>query len=74
MFCIVSFQEHDLHNFTSSSKEFSTIYRRGSVAPLAARIRSNRPPTAPPTGSIYLKDMDDNWFVWKIDFCSKINK
>ncbi|XP_037902796.1 uncharacterized protein LOC119646423 [Hermetia illucens] len=49
----VSFQEHDINNFSNTAKEFPHMIRRGSVAPLAARIRANRPPTAPP-GSIFV--------------------
>ncbi|XP_037952720.1 uncharacterized protein LOC119683174 [Teleopsis dalmanni] len=43
----VSFQEHFTDNIQLSTKEYSMI-RRGSIAPLAARLRANRPPTAPP--------------------------
>jgi len=32
------------------------MIRRGSIAPLAARIRANRPPTAPPV-SIFLTEV-----------------
>ncbi|KAM8712382.1 hypothetical protein ACLKA7_012838 [Drosophila subpalustris] len=39
--------------FQLASKEYSHMIRRGSIAPLAARIRANRPPTAPPV-SIFL--------------------
>ncbi|GAB0099709.1 hypothetical protein DMENIID0001_155960 [Sergentomyia squamirostris] len=53
----VSFQDNDITSFPSPSKEFPTMFRRGSVAPLAARIRSNRPPTAPP-GSVFITDYD----------------
>uniref|UniRef100_A0A1B0GND8 Uncharacterized protein n=1 Tax=Phlebotomus papatasi TaxID=29031 RepID=A0A1B0GND8_PHLPP len=53
----VSFQDNDTSTFPPPSKDFSTMFRRGSVAPLAARIRSNRPPTAPP-GSIFITDYD----------------
>lgn len=55
---LVSFQENEeLQILSTSSREFPAMLRRGSIAPLAARIRANRPPTAPP-GSIYLKDSD----------------
>uniref|UniRef100_A0A1A9WN61 Uncharacterized protein n=1 Tax=Glossina brevipalpis TaxID=37001 RepID=A0A1A9WN61_9MUSC len=50
----VSFQETDL-SFHLSSKECSHMLRRGSVAPVAARMRANRPPTAPPI-SIFRQD------------------
>ncbi|XP_059619248.1 uncharacterized protein LOC132263482 [Phlebotomus argentipes] len=53
----VSFQDNDADLFPSPPKDFSSMFRRGSVAPLAARIRSNRPPTAPP-GSIFITDYD----------------
>ncbi|XP_055689199.1 uncharacterized protein LOC129793334 [Lutzomyia longipalpis] len=53
----VSFQDNETVPFTSPPKDFSTMFRRGSVAPLAARIRSNRPPTAPP-GSIFITDYE----------------
>ncbi|XP_026835653.1 uncharacterized protein LOC6546979 isoform X2 [Drosophila erecta] len=42
--------------FQLASKEYSHMIRRGSIAPLAARIRANRPPTAPPV-SIFLTDV-----------------
>ncbi|XP_073845631.1 uncharacterized protein isoform X2 [Musca autumnalis] len=48
----VSFQENYPPTFQFASKEYSHMLRRGSIAPLAARIKSNRPPTAPP-GSIF---------------------
>ncbi|XP_023179684.2 uncharacterized protein LOC111605412 isoform X2 [Drosophila hydei] len=41
--------------FQLASKEYSHMIRRGSIAPLAARIRANRPPTAPPV-SIFLSE------------------
>ncbi|KAI8040016.1 hypothetical protein M5D96_007441 [Drosophila gunungcola] len=41
--------------FQLASKEYSHMIRRGSIAPLAARIRANRPPTAPPV-SIFLTE------------------
>ncbi|XP_075168322.1 uncharacterized protein LOC142240512 [Haematobia irritans] len=44
----VSFQENYPPTFQFASKEYSHMLRRGSIAPLAARIKSNRPPTAPP--------------------------
>uniref|UniRef100_A0A1A9W9X8 Uncharacterized protein n=1 Tax=Glossina brevipalpis TaxID=37001 RepID=A0A1A9W9X8_9MUSC len=50
----VSFQETDL-SFQLSSKECSHMLRRSSVAPVAARMRANRPPTAPPI-SIFRQD------------------
>ncbi|KAI8127261.1 hypothetical protein CVS40_3067 [Lucilia cuprina] len=48
----VSFQENYPPTFQFASKEYSHMLRRGSIAPLAQRIKSNRPPTAPP-GSIF---------------------
>ncbi|XP_016979453.1 uncharacterized protein LOC108044818 isoform X3 [Drosophila rhopaloa] len=42
--------------FQLASKEYSHMIRRGSIAPLAARIRANRPPTAPPV-SIFLTEV-----------------
>ncbi|XP_005174895.2 J domain-containing protein DDB_G0295729 [Musca domestica] len=48
----VSFQENYPPTFQFASKEYSHMLRRGSIAPLAARIKANRPPTAPP-GSIF---------------------
>ncbi|XP_017069522.1 uncharacterized protein LOC108106789 isoform X2 [Drosophila eugracilis] len=42
--------------FQLASKEYSHMIRRGSIAPLAARIRANRPPTAPPV-SIFLTEI-----------------
>lgn len=54
----VSFQEDDdSTNTTTNIRDFSTVFRRASIAPLAAKIRTNRPPTAPP-GSIYLKAIE----------------
>lgn len=53
----VSFQETGAADGVASGGlrvEFPMILRRGSIAPLAARIRANRPPTAPP-GSIYMR-------------------
>lgn len=52
---LVSFQENANRNYPSvaAAKEFSLMFRRGSVAPLASRIRAHRPPTAPP-GSIFI--------------------
>lgn len=35
------------------------MIRRGSIAPLAARLRSNRPPTAPPV-SIFISEANGN--------------
>lgn len=35
------------------------MIRRGSIAPLAARLRSNRPPTAPPV-SIFMSEANGN--------------
>ncbi|XP_060658297.1 LOW QUALITY PROTEIN: uncharacterized protein LOC132792819 [Drosophila nasuta] len=51
----VSFQDSYPPTFQLASKEYSHMIRRGSIAPLAARIRANRPPTAPPV-SIFLSD------------------
>ncbi|XP_030387253.1 uncharacterized protein LOC115633885 [Scaptodrosophila lebanonensis] len=51
----VSFQDSYPPTFQLASKEYSHMIRRGSIAPLAARIRSNRPPTAPPV-SIFLTE------------------
>lgn len=54
----VSFQESESVCTTQAtgtvSREFPIMLRRGSIAPLAARIRANRPPTAPP-GSIFTR-------------------
>lgn len=57
MLYTVSFQENeDLQNIAATStREFPAMLRRGSIAPLAARIRANRPPSAPPV-SIYLRE------------------
>ncbi|KAH8321451.1 hypothetical protein KR074_005086 [Drosophila pseudoananassae] len=52
----VSFQDSYPPTFQLASKEYSHMIRRGSIAPLAARIRANRPPTAPPV-SIFLSDV-----------------
>ncbi|XP_039483855.1 uncharacterized protein LOC120446777 isoform X1 [Drosophila santomea] len=52
----VSFQDSYPPTFQLASKEYSHMIRRGSIAPLAARIRANRPPTAPPV-SIFLTDV-----------------
>ncbi|XP_032586245.1 AF4/FMR2 family member lilli [Drosophila mojavensis] len=51
----VSFQDSYPPTFQLASKEYSHMIRRGSIAPLAARIRANRPPTAPPV-SIFLSE------------------
>lgn len=56
---IVSFQENYPPNFQLATKEYSHMIRRGSVAPLAARLRSNRPPTAPPV-SIFMNEANTN--------------
>ncbi|XP_065370472.1 uncharacterized protein LOC135962459 [Calliphora vicina] len=48
----VSFQENYPPAFQFASKEYSHMLRRGSIAPVAQRIKSNRPPTAP-AGSIF---------------------
>ncbi|KAM7343776.1 uncharacterized protein ACRADG_010703 [Cochliomyia hominivorax] len=55
----VSFQENYPPTFQFASKEYSHMLRRGSIAPLAQRIKSNRPPTAPP-GSIFLNTQKSN--------------
>ncbi|XP_017481689.1 PREDICTED: uncharacterized protein LOC108370787 [Rhagoletis zephyria] len=55
----VSFQENYPPNFQLATKEYSHMIRRGSIAPLAARLRSNRPPTAPPV-SIFMTDSTAN--------------
>ncbi|XP_068146905.1 uncharacterized protein [Drosophila tropicalis] len=55
----VSFQDSYPPTFQLASKEYSHMIRRGSIAPLAARIRSNRPPTAPPV-SIFLSNESTN--------------
>ncbi|XP_012155752.2 uncharacterized protein LOC101460243 [Ceratitis capitata] len=55
----VSFQENYPPNFQLATKEYSHMIRRGSVAPLAARLRSNRPPTAPPV-SIFMNEANTN--------------
>ncbi|XP_016992946.2 uncharacterized protein [Drosophila takahashii] len=52
----VSFQDSYPPTFQLASKEYSHMIRRGSIAPLAARIRANRPPTAPPV-SIFLTEV-----------------
>lgn len=39
---------------SGGSREFPMVLRRGSIAPLTARIRANRPPSAPP-GSIFTR-------------------
>uniref|UniRef100_A0A1B0C5M2 Uncharacterized protein n=1 Tax=Glossina palpalis gambiensis TaxID=67801 RepID=A0A1B0C5M2_9MUSC len=49
----VSFQETNLNRFHFSSKECSHMLRRGSIAPLAERLRANRPPTAPPVSIFF---------------------
>lgn len=50
----VSFQDDD--NFTEEDPiiDLPSVLRRASLVPLAAKIRLNRPPTAPP-GSIFYK-------------------
>lgn len=53
----MSFQDENAGLVAFPRREFPAMLRRGSIAPLAARIRANRPPTAPP-GSIYKKDFD----------------
>lgn len=53
----VSFQENDKLSTEQAQRELPTMLRRASIAPLAAKIRSNRPPTAPP-GSIFLKNTE----------------
>lgn len=53
----MSFQEIDESLSSANNRELPGIFRRGSIAPLAARIRAKRPPTAPP-GSIYRTDYD----------------
>ncbi|XP_054739346.1 uncharacterized protein LOC129245289 [Anastrepha obliqua] len=55
----VSFQENYPPNFQLATKEYSHMIRRGSIAPLAARLRSNRPPTAPPV-SIFMNESNTN--------------
>lgn len=52
----VSFQETGAADGVAGGLrvEFPMILRRGSIVPLAARIRANRPPTAP-AGSIYMR-------------------
>ncbi|XP_050324853.1 uncharacterized protein LOC126756072 [Bactrocera neohumeralis] len=55
----VSFQENYPPNFQLATKEYSHMIRRGSIAPLAARLRSNRPPTAPPV-SIFMNETNGN--------------
>lgn len=57
IFIIVSFQENNKLSTDLVQRELPTMLRRASIAPLAAKIRSNRPPTAPP-GSIYLRNCD----------------
>lgn len=54
---LVSFQEIDDGLSSANNRELPGMLRRGSIAPLAARIRAKRPPTAPP-GSIYRTDYD----------------
>ncbi|KAH8372903.1 hypothetical protein KR009_007467 [Drosophila setifemur] len=54
----VSFQDSYPPTFQLASKEYSHMIRRGSIAPLAARIRANRPPTAPPV-SIFMSEVQD---------------
>ncbi|XP_055921409.1 uncharacterized protein LOC129952679 [Eupeodes corollae] len=54
----VSFQENEQPTFQMAVKEFPHMLRRGSIAPLAARLRANRPPTAPP-GSIFRTDFEN---------------
>ncbi|XP_055859267.1 uncharacterized protein LOC129921457 isoform X2 [Episyrphus balteatus] len=54
----VSFQENEQPTFQMAVKEFPHMLRRGSIAPLAARLRANRPPTAPP-GSIFRSDFEN---------------
>ncbi|XP_067633333.1 uncharacterized protein [Eurosta solidaginis] len=51
----VSFQENYPPNFQLATKEYSHMIRRGSIVPFTARLRSNRPPTAPPV-SIFMHD------------------
>lgn len=55
---LVSFQESDEGTSSQIMREFPGMLRRGSIAPLAARIRAKRPPTAPP-GSIFRTDYDN---------------
>ncbi|XP_011191211.3 uncharacterized protein LOC105217749 [Zeugodacus cucurbitae] len=55
----VSFQENYPPNFQLATKEYSHMIRRGSIAPLAARLRANRPPTAPPV-SIFMNETNGN--------------
>ncbi|XP_055374526.1 uncharacterized protein LOC129607519 [Condylostylus longicornis] len=53
----VSFQENQGPNTTT--REYNHMLRRGSIAPLAAKLRSNRPPTAPPV-SIFMSDIEQS--------------
>lgn len=53
---LVSFQEDEDIPDDSPTIEFPTVFRQASLAPLAAKIRLNRPPTAP-AGSIYMNNI-----------------
>lgn len=55
----VSFQESTLADGVAYLRpDFPLVLRRGSIAPLAARIRANRPPTAPP-GSLFVRGLSN---------------
>ena len=53
---IVSFQDDDSLCDDDPVIDLPSVLRRASLVPLAAKIRLNRPPTAPP-GSIFSKSI-----------------